>query len=138
MSWSDAIAMSIHRIVTALLLVAVLAGSGWAADRLVPLIVGWEYYFKVDWEAEDRAGRPIVSGHILNDWGYPARRIRLLVEGLDSSGQIVTQQVAWLGSDLTPGTLAYFEVPVGQRASVYRVSVFAFDWVQAGGGGGQR
>lgn len=123
------------RIVTSLLLVVVLAGSGWAADRLVPLVVGWENYFTVEWEAGDRAGRAIVRGYIRNDWGFPAGRIQLLVEGLDGSGQTVTQQVAWLGSHLTPGTRAYFEVPVGQRAPTYRVSVFAFDWSQANGGG---
>lgn len=124
--------MRARHLVAALLLLGLPAGSG-AADRLAPLIVGWESFFKVDWEAGDRAGRPIVRGHVLNDWGYPARRIQLLVEGLDSSGQIVTQQVEWLGTALTPGTRAYFEVPVRQRAASYRVSVFAFDWVQSGG-----
>lgn len=35
---------------------------------------------------------------------------------------------------LTPGTTAPFEVPVNARAPQYRVSVFAFDWVQHGRG----
>lgn len=79
-------------------------------------------------------GRPVVSGHILNDWGFPATRIQLLVEGLDATGRVESQKVAWLGATLTPGMRAYFEVPVDRPEPAYRVSVFAFDWVQRGDG----
>lgn len=72
----------------------------------------------------------------MNDWGFSARNVQLLVEGLDSTGNVVGQRVAWLGSELTPGMRAYFETPAPPPAPAagYRVSVFAFDWVQAGGG----
>jgi hypothetical protein len=119
-------------LVTAIL-VMVLGAHAWATEMLTPRVAGWEQYFKLDWQADERRGKPVVSGHILNDWGFPARNIQLLVEGLDTNGQVVGQKVSWLGSDLTPGMRAYFEAPAPQPAPTYRVSVFAFDWVQAGG-----
>jgi hypothetical protein len=60
-----------------------------------------------------------------------AMKIRLLVDSLDVSGRIVDQRVSWLGGQLTPGARAYFEVPAPPRAAAYRVSVFAYDWLQA-------
>lgn len=125
----------------AILAVAVLLAvpaAGLAATPLQPLVAGWEQYFKLDWQSDLRAGQPLVSGHVLNDWGFPAKNVRILVDAVDASGAIVDQRVAWLGSTLTPGARAYFEVPMPQvrtsaAARAYRVSVFAFDWVQSGG-----
>ena len=123
-------------IVAAMLVLGMGAQAG--ADLLTPRIVGWEQFFKLDWQAVERRGRPVVSGHIMNDWGFPARNVRLLVEGLDGTGNVVGQRVSWLGTELTPGMRAYFEEPAPPPgpapAAAYRVSVFAWDWVQAGGG----
>lgn len=121
-------------IVAALLVTGMGAQAG--AELLTPRIVGWEQFFKLDWQADQRRGRPVVSGHIMNDWGFPARNIQLLVEGLDGTGSVVGQRVSWLGTELTPGMRVYFETPAPPpgSAAAYRVSVFAFDWVQAGGG----
>jgi hypothetical protein len=122
------------RLLAGVLLVLLAAGAGAAADqRLTPLVIGWEQFFKIEWEAGERKGRPIVQGYIKNDWGTTAANVRLLVDGLDPSGQIVSQTVGWLGSQLTPGARLYFEVPVAQPAPAYRVSVFAFDFVQTNG-----
>ncbi len=130
---------TVRRLLAALVVAGLAAGcvvpaGSAAAARLTPLVVGWENYFKIDWESAQRGGRPVVRGYLLNDWGFPAARVQLLVESLDTSGTVVGQRVAWLGVGvLTPGTRAYFEEPVPQPASSYRVSVFAFDWVQVGG-----
>jgi len=124
--------MKLVAVVTALVLLAA-AGTGLAAT-LHPLISGWEYYFKLEWQAGDRGGKPVVYGKILNDWGMPAANVRLLVDGLDASGTVVTQRVEWLGSMLTPGMRAQFEIRMPQATPSYRVSVFAFDWVQSSGG----
>ncbi|HEU5322313.1 MAG TPA: hypothetical protein VFX28_16025 [Methylomirabilota bacterium] len=102
------------------------------AAPLEPLVRGWEQFFKLDWEAVERGGRPLVRGHIANEWGMPAKDVRLLVDALDAGDRVTSQRVSWLGSILTPGTRAYFEVPMAERAPKYRVSVFAFDWVQSG------
>jgi len=127
--------MSPKTLVTSLLLAVMVVAPLSAAERtLTTRFVGWEQYFKLDWQAGERAQKQVVWGHLLNDFGMPAARIQLLVEGLDSSGGIVGQKVAWFGSMLTPGMRAYFEVPVPWKAPTYRVSVFAFDWVQSDNG----
>jgi hypothetical protein len=123
--------MRVWGLVTAALL-GVLAGSAdVAAQRLTPHVPTWQHYFTVSWETFDRRGRPHLSGYVVNQYGSPAGRIQLLVESLDSSGQIVAQGVEWLGGDVGPFQRRYFEVPVPQPASSYRVSVFAFDPLQA-------
>jgi hypothetical protein len=117
-------------IVLAMLL---LAASVDAAAPLSPLVIGWEQWFRVDSQSTRQNGGSMVSGEVWNtsDWG--ARRIQLLVEGLDPSGQPVSQRVVWLGVDLAAGTHAFFEVPM-PGASSYRVSVFAFDQSRKGRG----
>jgi hypothetical protein len=117
----------------ALLALVVLMATPLAAQHLTPLVVGWEQFFKLDWQVDARKQQPLVWGYLLNDWGMPASQIQLLVEGLDASGSVVGQKVTWFGSTLTPGVRAYFEVPVPWQAPAYRVSVFAFNWIQAGG-----
>ena len=118
----------------AILLAAVLAPSTSvpAADRpLTTLVIGWERYFTLTWTTGERAGRPVVTGKIYNNWGFAAANMRLLVDELDASGQIVDQKLGWLGFTLTPGTTAPFEIPVAHATPNHRVSVFAFDWLQA-------
>jgi len=122
-----------------LLLIACVSAPVSSAALLQPLTVGWEQYFRLDWAAGTHGGRPAVFGHIYNNWGFAATNVRLLVDGLNERGEIVSQTVGWLGTQLTPGTTAPFEVVVKGSATSYRVSVFAFDWVQRGrGSGGSR
>ncbi len=119
------------------LLIAALVGmlaapTGVAAQSLTPHFPGWERYFTVSWEPFERRGQPYLSGHIVNSYGVTATRVQLLVDSLDSSGQIVAQRVEWLvGSNLPGFSTTYFEVPIRQQASRYRVTVFAFDFVQS-------
>ena len=118
----------------AILLAAVLAPSTSvpAADGpLTTLVIGWERYFTLSWTIGERGGRPVVTGKIYNNWGFAAANMRLLVDELDASGQIVDQKLGWLGFTLTPGTTAPFEIPVAHATPNHRVSVFAFDWLQA-------
>ena len=124
-----------RRLLGALLLAAPLALTACAPATdgrpMTPLVVGWEQFFKLTWSVVDSRRGPVVSGRIYNNWGFAAANVRLLVDELDASGQIVDQRVGWLGFMLTPGTTAPFEIPVAHRTPNYRVSVFAFDWVQA-------
>lgn len=97
---------------------------------LSPLVVGWERYLKIEWEAVPAEGRPTLNGYVINDWGVPAGRIRLLAETLDAEGRILAQEVTWLlPRVLMPGTRAYFEIPAPRAGPAYRVSVFSFDWI---------
>jgi len=122
----------------ATLMVMLLATSAMAAGPLTPLVIGWEQFFKLNWSVGERRGKPVVTGTIYNNWGFAAANMRLLVDELDANGQIVDQKLGWLGFTLTPGTTAPFEVPVAHATPNHRVSVFAFDWVQADGRGRHR
>lgn len=111
-------------------LVALAGVEGAVGQSLVPLVVGWERFFTLTWEAWQDGSQPMVGGYIKNEAGFPARKIQLLVEAVDASGRVTGQRVSWLGSDLTPGMRAYFEAPAPAPAATYRVSVFAYDWIQ--------
>ena len=116
---------------------AVFPAASVPTDRpLQPLTVGWQQYFKLDWQPSERRGRPVVEGRIFNNWGFGAINIRLLVTGLDPSGHVVEQKLLWLGTDVLPGTSAQFQVPLDRPAAAYDVAVFSYDWLQRGGGGG--
>lgn len=101
-----------------------------SGEQLHTLAPGWERFFDVAWQADQRNGRPIVSGSILNRYGASAVRVQLLIEGLGETGAVLAQSVAWLGLPVTPYSTAYFEVPAPGHFPAYRVSVFAFDWLQ--------
>jgi hypothetical protein len=124
-------------IVSALLIVATSALAG-RSTPLMPLVVDGERYFRVQWEAGERAQRPEVHGHILNEFGFPARKVRLLVNSLDPAGAVTDQTLVYVPGELLPGSRYYFETPVPAPATSYRVVVFQFEWIQAGGGDSRR
>ena len=105
----------------------------WQAGNLQPLVVGWQQFFRIQWDATRVAGQPAVEGYVTNVWGFTAVKVQLLVNGYDKSGKRVGQLVAWGPSPITPGSRVYVDVPV-PRAASYEVTVFAWDWVQTGGG----
>jgi hypothetical protein len=98
-----------------------------APAPLAPLVVDWERNFTIDSQGAQRDGRPLVTGTVHNTSNCSAQRIQLLIDALNPDGGIVDQRVVWLGSDLTPGTHAYFEVPAVAPTASHRVSVFAFE-----------
>jgi len=120
----------------ALASVLVVAASAVAqgAAMLTPLVVDGERYFTVEWQAADTNGGPVVHGRIRNEYGFSARKIRLLVNSLDATGAVTAQTIAYVPFEVTPGTAASFEAHVPARAASYRVSVFQWDWSQSGGG----
>lgn len=122
--------MRVSVLLIAAVLTALVATEDVAAQHLSPHVLGWERYFAVSWEAFERGGRPHLGGYVTNQYGAPAWRVQLLVEGLDSSGQIVAQRIEWLGGDVGPFSRRYFEVSVPGPASSYRVRIFAFDFLQ--------
>ena len=119
-------------VVAAMLMLTVGAGRAAGADPpLEPLVLGGEQFFRLEWEPGERRGGPVVRGSIVNEWGFPARRVQLLVEGLDATGRVLSQRIAWLGGELTPGSRGWFDVRVAEPAPAYRVRVFAWDWIQS-------
>ena len=45
-------------------------------------IYGTDSYFKLEWQPDERRGKPLVSGYVTNQWGISVNRVRLRVEAL--------------------------------------------------------
>src|SRR2546422_11404923 len=80
--------------------------------------------FRLEWSKTARN----VNGYVYNSSNRHAAHMRLLVEGLDRSGTVVTKTTTWV-RDVPPNNRAFFEVAVASAPS-YRVSVASFDWVE--------
>ncbi len=80
--------------------------------------------FRLEWS---KSGRN-VNGYVYNSSNRHAADMRLLVEGVDGSGNVVNKTMTWV-RDVPPNNRAFFEVAV-PSAPAYRVSVLSFDWVE--------
>src|SRR5262245_48080778 len=49
-------------------------------------IYGTDSYFKVEWQPDERKGKPLVTGYVTNQWGLATKNVRLRVEALDAAG----------------------------------------------------
>ena len=96
-------------------------------------VYGTDNYFGLEWQPGERRGKPVVNGYVTNRWGLGVKDVRLRVEALDAAGAVTATHIGYVFGDVTPGTRAYFEVPVAQKAANYRVSVLSYDPVQCRG-----
>lgn len=115
------------------------AGCSGAASGMTPsasvstAIQGWERYFKIDWAAHARGNTRDIDGYIYNTYGSPAAHVQVLAQALDRNGNVVAQKLEWVPGHVPPLNRAYFRVAGLPPADQYRVSVWAFDWVQSPG-----
>jgi hypothetical protein len=93
---------------------------------------------RLEWAgAEDRGGRPLVSGYVYNQRaGSYATSVRLLVEALDASGQVVGSTTGFVLGEVPPSSRSYFEIKAPAKAASYRVTIQSFSWRAYGAGGG--
>lgn len=93
-----------------------------------------ERYFRVEAQpAQSSGGRTILYGHVYNTHYRGARNVRLLIEGLDGSGQTVSKAVGWVNGDVSGGGDRYFEAVAPPAGTTFRVTVLYYDWVPDGG-----
>jgi hypothetical protein len=120
----------------ALAALLLLEGAGLAAAQVSGRPA--ETDLRVEWTAsEDRRGRPIVSGYVYDQRaGSYATNVRLLVEALDASSQVVGSTTGYVMGDVPPSSRSYFEVRVPAKAASYRVTIQSFFWRAYGAGGG--
>jgi hypothetical protein len=95
------------------------------------VVQGWERYFRVDWTAQDQAGGREIDGYVYNTYGSPAMNVQVLAQALDATGNVSGQKLAWVPGVVPGLNRAYFRVAGLPAADRYRVSVWAFDWVQS-------
>jgi len=62
--------------------------------------------------------------------GPPTDRMRLSIERLDASGQVIGSSTTWVPGGVPAGNRAYFSAPVEPAASS-RVQVLSFDSVKS-------
>jgi hypothetical protein len=94
-------------------------------------IQGWERYFRLEWTAQEKPAGREIDGYVYNTYGAPAANVQVLAQALDASGNVSGQELAWVPG-IVPGlNRAYFRVAGLPAADHYRVSVWAFDWVQS-------
>ena len=92
------------------------------------------YYFRLEWRPEiSKTGTPSVHGYVYNEHGYPAARMKLLVEGLDGAGQPLTWTIGYVDGLVPAKSRAFFEVRNLSAASSYRVTVHSFEWIVGNG-----
>ena len=110
--------------------VSIATGSAVAANYAQ---VSLDRYFRIEYQVEPSAARPVVSGYVYNMHpGLPADRMQLAIEALDASGKVVGTSSTWVLGNVPPGNRAYFSASVVPAAS-YRVQVLFFDWGKGGG-----
>lgn len=123
----------------ALVLLPIAVGCVGATPALAPsasvtsTVLGWEQWFRVDWAAQATPGGDEIAGYVYNTYGQSAMNVRVLAQGLDPAGAVVDQKIAWVPGGVPPLNRAAFRVAGLQRAPRYRVSVWAFDFVQGAG-----
>jgi hypothetical protein len=114
------------------LLVAVtlmpVAGEG---QKLRSLAGGWQRIFTLEWQADQRKGRPMIAGYVTNISSYQIDNVQLLVEAVDGAGQVVNQSVMRVRGDMGGGSRLFFEFPVPAAPS-YRVEIFSYDRLESG------
>jgi hypothetical protein len=121
------------RALTVLLAILVVAGPGVAAAaEIQPHMAGWERIFSIGWQPVNVGGRPVVEGYVNNVSPYELTRIQILVEGLDASGKVTAQKIAYLPGDLLGGGRLYFQVP-SDPAPSYRVRIYTYDRIERDG-----
>jgi len=112
------------------LLVAAMLGTSvspaWA-ERIT--ITGNAGTITLDWQAtQDRAGRPLITGHVITYGGKSGYcTTRLLVETLDSQGQVIAQHVGFVPGYIGGYDDVYFELPVRTPGPAYRASIASWD-----------
>jgi len=80
--------------------------------------------FRLEWSKTARN----VNGYVYNSSSRHAAYMRLLVEGVDGSGNVVNKTTTWV-VNVPPNNRAFFDVSVPDAPS-YRVSILSFNWIQ--------
>ena len=104
------------------LIVAALVGS--AAAQLQAEVA---QLLRVEWAPLSEAWtRPRLVGHVYNDSIYRIGSVRLRLQSLDDSNQVIREDLAWTYVDVPARGRAYFSVNRPAGAQSFRVTVESF------------
>lgn len=118
--------MSQFRATVVAVLLALVAATG-AEAVMTPS--GIDPRLRLDWDAgKSMKGRPEIRGYVYNDYGRAANNVRLLVETLDASGQVVDRAYGYVIGVVPAFSRAAFDVRLRTEGASYRIVVTSFDW----------
>jgi len=108
-----------------------LAGTHGALATISPS--GSDARLRLDWEVgQTRGGRPEIQGYAINDYMRPAMNVGLLVETLDSTGQVTDRGYGFVVGAVPALSRAPFVVPLKTAGASYRISITTFTWKEGG------
>jgi hypothetical protein len=81
-----------------------------------------------------RHGQPEIQGYIYNDYGRPANNVRMIVETLDESGNVVGRAYGYVFGIVPVFNRTGFNVRPQTAGASYRLTVTSFEWRDGGGG----
>jgi hypothetical protein len=120
-----------------------LAAAGCATVETTPsatvttLMPDSERWFRINWDVSPERGGDSrrLSGYVENTYGEAAGKVQLLGQALSSSGALVGQRLQWVHGAIPGFGRVYYEIPGMPPADHYRVSVWAYERIQAPDGG---
>jgi hypothetical protein len=74
----------------------------------------------------DALGPPRLTGHIYNDSAYRIGSVRLRIETVDASNQVVKESLAWVYVTVPARGRAYFSVRRPSSGELFRLTVESF------------
>lgn len=131
---------SMSRLISAAALA--LAATACATPETTPsatvttLMPGSERFFRINWDVTpERGDTRRLSGYVENTYGEAAGKVQLLGQALSSSGDVVGQRLQWVHGAIPGFGRVYYEIPGMPPADNYRVTVWAYERLQAPDGG---
>jgi hypothetical protein len=121
-----------RRLMVALLAPLLLASPALAVSTYAPGSL--DHYFRVEWQVTPSSRGPVLEGFVYNKSGLFADRMRLSIDQLDASGNVVGSTTTWVLGGVPSNNRTWFATRV-PKAVNYRVEILSFDWVGRGGAG---
>jgi hypothetical protein len=89
-----------------------------------------DHWFRLSWDVEPEGPTARrIEGYVYNAYGRPAVNVQLLTQALDAAGAVIDQRLSWVVGGVPQLSRGYFAVSHLPVADHYRVTVWAFDFV---------
>jgi hypothetical protein len=83
--------------------------------------------FQVDWQPRGGHMMPGIDGYVYNSSEYRVGNVRLKVDVLDASENVVGEQFTWVYGAIDAGGRGYFRLKLPAPGETYRIHVESFD-----------
>jgi hypothetical protein len=114
--------------VTAVALLASLLLAPTVTARSLYSAESLERWFRLEWDVRPGPAGTTLEGYVYNKTDMEAERMRVSIEHLDPSGQVVGETETWVLGNLPARNRSFFQARVPPATS-YRVMVLSFNWL---------